>query len=430
LGPKLYAMVGETFGNYRIARRLGSGAMGTVFLGEHERIARSAAIKFLAPEFATNAEILGRFFDEARATSVIHHPAIVEILDCGLHLDGQPYITMEYLAGETLADLLERAGAIPWPEACGMAAQIADGLAAAHRHRIVHRDVKPANIMCLADPEGPTAAAPVSVIIKVLDFGVAKLLQDTQSGARTHPGKLLGTPEYMAPEQCGGEGTVDARTDIYALGCVLYEMVSGNPPFPADNLSDLIVAHRWREPPDAGSAADVPRALDRLIARMLAKRQGDRPATMESVARALRDVLARPDDVAGEAAPTMTKVAATRPGRPELSRAALGKRRLARGRSLTIVLATAGLAAATSLVVHVAHRRPKREAVVAAAPRVVIRPPVSATPPASTREPSPPRAVTSAPTAAAPVLRRHARESTHGRASHPANVDTDGIVDL
>ena len=243
-------MIGETFGNYRIVRRLGSGAMGTVFLGEHERIARSAAIKVLAPEFAVNPELLGRFVDEARATSLIHHPAIVEILDCGVHPGGQPYITMEYLEGETLAAILERAGAIPWSEACVWAAQIADGLGAAHRHRIVHRDVKPANVMRLADREAAPGALPAP-LIKVLDFGVAKLLHDSQSGARTHPGKLLGTPEYMAPEQCGGEGAIDARTDIYALGCVLYELVSGNPPFPVDNLNDLIVAHRWREPPAA-----------------------------------------------------------------------------------------------------------------------------------------------------------------------------------
>jgi serine/threonine-protein kinase len=244
-------MIGETFGNYRIVRRLGSGAMGTVFLGEHERIVRAAAIKVLAPEFATNAEILGRFFDEARATSLIRHPAIVEILDCGVHSDGQPYITMEYLEGETVADLLERVGAVAWPEACSIAAQIADGLGAAHRHRIVHRDVKPANVMRLGDPQGLPNVAP-SPVIKVLDFGVAKLLHESRSGARTHPGKLLGTPEYMAPEQCGGEGTIDARTDIYALGCVLYEMVSGNPPFPVDTLNDLIVAHRCAH---AGQAA-------------------------------------------------------------------------------------------------------------------------------------------------------------------------------
>src|SRR6185437_9807434 len=360
-------MVGETFGNFRIVRRLGSGAMGTVFLAEHERIARSAAIKVLAPEFAPNAELLGRFFDEARATSLIHHPAIVEVLDCGVHPGGQPYITMEYLAGQTLAELLEQVGAIPWPEACVMAAQIADGLGAAHRHRIVHRDLKPANVMRLADAAAPPGEAPVPAI-KVLDFGVAKLLHDSQSGVRTHPGRLLGTPEYMAPEQCGGEGTIDARTDIYALGCVLYELVSGNPPFPVDNLNDLIVAHRWREPPAAASEADVPLAVDRLIARMLAKRQDDRPPNMESVARALHDLLARPDEVTVESPPAPT----TRPGRPEVPAPPPGDSRPARGRWLTAVLAAVGLAAATGLVVRAAHHGPTRQAPIVAAPRAIV----------------------------------------------------------
>jgi serine/threonine-protein kinase len=351
---------------------------------------------------------------------------------------------MEYLEGETLAELLEREGAVPWRQACEMASQIADGLGAAHRHRIVHRDVKPANVMRLDAPEAPgVASAPV---IKVLDFGVAKLLQESQLGARTHPGKLLGTPEYMAPEQCGGEGTVDARTDIYALGCVLYEMVSGNPPFPVETLNDLIVAHRWREPPAAASAADVPLALDRLIARMLAKRQEDRPPNMDGVARALRDVLGRPDEITVAAAPTVSKAATTRLGRPEASTRALGKSGPARapGRSLIVALAAAGLATAGSLGVRAVHSGPPRQAVIIDASRVMIRPPappepatqaepavaavaVAATAPPSTHA----RAVTSGPSPpAAPAIPRRARESGRARASHPMKVDADGIVNL
>ena len=440
-------MLGETFGNYRIVRRLGSGAMGTVFLGEHDRIARSAAIKVLIPGFATNSEILGRFFDEARATSLIRHPAIVEILDCGVHPSGQPYITMEYVEGVTLADCLDRSGAIPWPEACAIAAQIADGLGAAHRHRIVHRDVKPANVMRLADPEAAAGFAPAPRI-KVLDFGVAKLLRDSQSGARTHPGKLLGTPEYMAPEQCGGEGTIDARTDIYALGCVLYEMISGSPPFPVDNLNDLIVAHRWREPPAAASAAEIPVGLDRLIARMLAKRQHDRPPHMLDVARALRHVIERPDDLPAELAPAARRAATTRAGRPGASARTPGESRPARRRALVIAVAAVGLATATGLVVRVARHGPGPEATIVAAPRPFVRPMLSeAAPPpepapgtATTPAPRPATAATSetpAPTvtpapppAATPALRRRAREPARPRASHPTSVDADGIVNL
>ena len=244
-------MLGDTFGNYRLVARLGSGAMGTVFLGEHERIARRAAIKVLASHFAENVEILRRFFDEARATSLIHHPAIVDVVDCGVHPDGQrPYIVMEYLAGETLAARLERTGPLAWSDACAVARQIAGGLAAAHHRRIIHRDVKPANIMWLRPPEAP-APEPARPTIKLLDFGVAKLLHDTQSKARTQPGQLLGTPEYMAPEQSSGEEPIDERTDVYALGCVLFEMVCGRPPFVCKSLGEIVLAHRWSAAPPA-----------------------------------------------------------------------------------------------------------------------------------------------------------------------------------
>jgi len=287
-------MIGETFVNYKIVSRLGSGAMGIVFLGEHERIARRAAIKILAPEFAENAEILERFFTEARATSLIRHPAIVEVLDCGVLPGGrQPYIVMEYLHGETLAAHLERTGVLPWPRACATVRQLAEGLGAAHRHGIVHRDVKPANIMLIADPATPAAPA---TQVKLLDFGVAKLLHDTPFVARPVPGKLLGTPRYMAPEQYGGEEGIDARTDIYALGCVLFEMICGQPPFLDPSLSQLIHAHRWRNAPSASSYVALPSSLDRLIDSMLAKRPANRPADMAEVAEALRVLLERGED--------------------------------------------------------------------------------------------------------------------------------------
>ena len=456
-------MIGEAFGNYRIVRHLGSGAMGTVFFGEHERIARCAAIKVLAPEFASNAEILGRFFDEARATSLIHHPAIVEILDCGIHPDGQrPYIAMEYLAGETLASSLEREGTLPWPEACAIAAQIADGLGAAHRHRIVHRDVKPANLMRIPDPGRPPGAATLA-FVKVLDFGVAKLLQDTQSGARTHPGKLLGTPEYMAPEQCGAEGTVDARTDIYALGCVLFEMVVGEPPFPVANLDELIVAHRWREPPATSSRADVPAVLSGLIARMLSKRQQDRPAGMSSVASALRDLLARPANAPGPRPPEgagVTRLGRTAPtiaharGPDQVptgarkSPAGVGEiRPPARRRSLARVVAAGGvaIAAASAVVIFLSHRGPRTDSATVASQHAVAarssaptQPPLPVTAVANPTTPlastpvARPDAVSGPPEppAVVPATERRARSARRARSNHPPEPDADGIVHL
>jgi serine/threonine-protein kinase len=309
-------MIGETCGNYRIVSRLGSGAMGTVFLAEHSRIERRAAIKVLSRELAGSPELLRRFFNEARATSSIRHPGIVEVLDCGVHESGQPYIVMEYLEGQTLEAQLARAGRARWDRASATAARIAAALAAAHRRGIIHRDVKPANVFLVADA-GPEAA------VKVLDFGVAKLLSDSQSTLRTHPGKLLGTPEYMAPEQCGGEGAIDERTDVYALGCLLYEMVCGRPPFSGEKISDLIVAHRSVLPPAASAEVPgLPTELDELIGSMLSKRPAERPRTMDEVAQALRRLA---EYAAAELSPrtTLARPAPPRPGSP-LRWAALG----------------------------------------------------------------------------------------------------------
>ena len=416
-------MIGETFGNYRLVRRIGSGTMGTVFLGEHERIARRAAIKVLAPELVVAADILDRFFDEARATSLIRHPAIVEVLDCGIHPDGRrPYIAMEYLEGDTLADHLGRC-ALGWREACAIARQIADGLAAAHSRGIVHRDVKPANVMLLGSaPAAGVAAAPRAV--KLLDFGVAKLLRDAQSKARTCPGGLLGTPEYMAPEQCGGSGAIDGRTDIYALGCVLFEMICGRLPFEGEMMGELILAHRWRVAPPASTLADVPRALDSLIARMLAKHPQDRPPDMPHVAHALADLLA----------PTASTAIVTRPD-PGGGDASRTRRSSGRRRSGAVFAAMAGLTAVIAIGAHLA--RAGRGAGNGNAPTPAgppAEPAWAAAPPSRPAIPAPPPPVTVAPQrpshAAAPSPRTSRPAARRARAAPGPDIDTDGIVHL
>jgi len=448
-------MIGETFGNYRIVSLLGSGAMGTVFLGEHERIARRAAIKILAAELTKRGEILRRFFNEALATSLIRHPAIVEVFDCGIHPDGtRPYIAMEYLPGETLARYIETRGRVSWQEACATAQQIAAGLGAAHCHGIVHRDVKPANVMLVPDAGRPTdtsqAVAPLAGV-KVLDFGVAKLLHEAQSQARTLPGKLLGTPEYMAPEQCGGEGTVDRRTDVYALGCVLFEMVSGRPPFVAEAFSDLLLSHLWRRPPAASSHAEIPSSLDRLIARMLAKRPEDRPPDMDVVVAALRGVL--------EGASDGAEVSQSAPEAPQGS--GLGRRRPAR-RPLVVA---AGILAAVTASVGVARGLNGRNvgavfsttlprpaaapstsaSLIAAPPPRAAAPTVStfAQPPLASELGQPPPASAFLPPVAAarsrpalppprvrPARDRRASATRRVSAGRVPEIDADGIVDL
>lgn len=412
-------MIGETFGNYRLVRQLGSGTMGTVFLGEHERIARRAAVKILAPELAVAPDLLGRFFEEARATSLIQHPAIVEVLDCGVHADGRrPYIAMEYLEGETLAAQLGRCGRLDWRDACGIARQIAQALGAAHRHGIVHRDVKPANVMRLG-PDAPPPAGAAPRAIKLLDFGIAKLLYDAKSKARTSPGGLLGTPEYMAPEQCGGKGSIDGRADVYALGCVLFEMVCGRLPFQDEMIGDLLSAHRWRQAPPASAFAEVPRALDRLIAGMLAKHPQDRPPDMPHVADALAEVLA-PSAATAIVPRSDARTAATR-------------RRQGSGRARAAVVIGAIAAALIAIGAQVGRAgRAKRQtapapvvsghvwAVGAPAPQ-----PVSPAPHLTPEPDRPvPRAVPSARSSGrAPVARRP-------RSPRRPDIDTDGIVHL
>jgi len=276
-------MVGERFGSFKAVARLGTGSMGEVFLAEHQRIERRAAIKVLAAEQCRDADVVRRLFIEARAMSLVHHPGIVEVYDCDVHRNGRPYIVMEYVQGETLTRRLERAGALPWPSACRVARLVAEAVAAAHAKKIIHRDLKPGNVLLLSGAEqpGPTE-------VKVLDFGIAKLLGgDITGGPSTVRGSILGTPEYMSPEQCTG-ATVDHRSDIYALGCVLFEMIAGTTPFVGERVNDILTAHKFHPPPElAASTPEAPAWLDRLVRRMLAKLPDDRPQSTAEVAEAL-----------------------------------------------------------------------------------------------------------------------------------------------
>ncbi|HEY8924536.1 MAG TPA: protein kinase [Polyangia bacterium] len=276
---------GQQIGGYTVLRQLGRGGMGEVYLAQHRRVARRAAIKVLVPELSQNAVVLERFFNEARAASLIRHPGIVEIIDCDLHL-GQAYIIMEFLEGESFGGYLYRTGPLDGDLSFfyGVSAAVASAVGAAHALNIVHRDLKPDNIF-LHLP-GPPAAGPV---VKILDFGIAKLAQQDGAPSQTGTGVLLGTPAYMSPEQCKGAGRVDNRSDIYSLGCILYEALSGGPPFVREGFGELIVAHVSEPPPPlAERVSGVAPDLESLIQRMLAKAPEQRPQTMEDVVVALR----------------------------------------------------------------------------------------------------------------------------------------------
>ena len=276
--------VGQQIGGYTVVQRLGQGGMGEVYLAQHRRVARRAAIKVLIPELSKNASIMERFFTEARATSLIRHPGIVEVIDCDVQ-DGQAYIVMELLEGESLNDYVRRVGGLMGdvPLILGVGIEVAGAVGAAHALGIIHRDLKPDNVYMHLP-----AAADSLTMIKVLDFGIAKLAQQGVT-SQTSTGVLMGTPSYMSPEQCRGAGRVDARSDVYSLGCILYETVCGMPPFVREGMGDLIVAHVSEAPvPLVKLVRGLPAEIDAVIQRMLAKNPDERPQTMEEVARDLR----------------------------------------------------------------------------------------------------------------------------------------------
>jgi serine/threonine-protein kinase len=289
-------MIGELLGSYRIIKLLGAGAMGQVYLAEHRHLKRQAALKVLARELVDRPDLLERFFLEARATSAIAHPGIVQIFDCEIDNTGRPYIVMELLTGETLAATIARLGALAPVSAARLTRSLADALEAAHSKGIVHRDLKPENIF--VQPEPPDT-------IKLVDFGIAKLAGEFQAQQmhKTRSGSVMGTPLYMSPEQCRDSANIDFRTDIYSLGCVFFEMLTGRPPFVRDNFGDLLVAHITEAPPDARTfAPSVPAALAELLGELLRKDPSERPASARQVAERLQTYVARMTTVPGAAA--------------------------------------------------------------------------------------------------------------------------------
>jgi tRNA A-37 threonylcarbamoyl transferase component Bud32 len=267
-------VIGRSLGSYRIISLLGEGGMGAVYLAEHPIIHKQAAIKVLRPECSGNAEMLERFFNEARATARLDHPAFVEIFDCGVEA-GNAFIVMEYVRGESLGARLARVQRFSVPVAIDLGRQIAHAVALAHAGGIVHRDLKPDNIIVAAgDPEQ----------LKILDFGIAKLSTQAWEKVRTRTGIMMGTPAYMSPEQCRGIATVDERTDIYSLGCILHALLVGHPPFAAMSDAELVALQLYQPVTSLRSHdPNIPGELDALVRRTLAKQPEDRPGSMAEV---------------------------------------------------------------------------------------------------------------------------------------------------
>ena len=276
--------VGHTVGNYRITAMLGQGGMGTVFLAEHPVIGSKVALKAIHPEFAGSAEVFARFVNEAKAVNQIGHDHIIDITDFGTAPTGDYYFMMEYLEGETLSGAIKRDGPFPPARALNIAAQIADALDASHGHGVIHRDLKPENVF-LIERDG------VQDFVKVLDFGLAKLTNpDDLATYESRVGAVMGTPFYMSPEQCEGRPNIDHRADVYALGVLLFEMVTGMVPFGGEGFGAIIVKHVTVPPPAARSIVpDLPASMDSILFRSLAKEPGQRFQTMAEFREALLD---------------------------------------------------------------------------------------------------------------------------------------------
>ena len=271
-------------GAYAIERELGRGGMGAIYLGVHQTLGKRAAIKVLLPELSRRDDLIARFWAEARAVTAIKHASIVDVYDYGVTPDGRTFIVMEYLEGETLGARLKARGMLPVPQAVAIARQIANALGAAHAVGVVHRDLKPDNVFLVPDPEVTGGER-----VKLLDFGVAKLAVTDEDGtAKTITGTLLGTPHYMSPEQCEGARAVDHRSDLYSLGCTLFQMVSGRLPFESPGIGGLIGMHLHVPPPKLRDRAGyASKELEAIVARLLEKNPEARFSSGAELAAAL-----------------------------------------------------------------------------------------------------------------------------------------------
>ena len=295
-------MIGQKLGSFRIEAKIGSGAMGAVYKAVQEPKNRPAAIKVITGEQSAKSKATERFKRESDILQQFRHPNIVRFLAVG-RSQGTLYFAMEYVAGGTLEDLLEKRGALPWQEAVDLGIQLCDALHYAHEHGVVHRDLKPSNLMITEQGQ-----------LKLTDFGIAK---DLDATALTATGRTLGTAAYMAPEQIRGAPEVSHKTDLYALGCVLYQMLTGEPPFVGKSAMVLMHNHLTAAAPrPSAKSPQVPRALDDLVVHLMAKEPPQRPWD----AAAVRQVLVELRDKARAGKPILmvfdTPARPARPGAP------------------------------------------------------------------------------------------------------------------
>jgi eukaryotic-like serine/threonine-protein kinase len=270
---------------YRLAERIGGGGMGDVFRAEHVLAGRAVAIKFLHPELADNSDLSHRFFQEAQAVNRIRHPNIVDVIDAGVGELG-PYIVMEHLDGESLGMALARFGRLDMDATVGVAIPVLEALDATHRAGIIHRDLKPENIFIAFDPNRGSA------VVRLLDFGIAKVLDSDGPSPRTRTGVVFGTPDYLSPEQATGDSLLDGRSDLFSLGVLIYEVLTGTRPFRAPTAVATAFRVVHAEVPTLASAGiTVDPKLEAIVQRLLQKDPSKRFPTAGDVVRELERVV-------------------------------------------------------------------------------------------------------------------------------------------
>ncbi len=385
---------------YRILSKIASGAMGVVYKGERVQLGRPVAVKFLHPWIAAQKAFLSRFENEAKAMSRLAHPNCVSVIDFGV--EGSPYLVMDFVTGRTLREAM-LAGPLPTERVFKIAQQLLAGLAHAHAQGIVHRDLKPENLILSGE-------AGIEEHLRILDFGLAKL----RDGPAMTAGFAVGTPSYMSPEQSGGAGTVDARTDLYAVGVLLFEILAGRKPFLSDNVGELIFMHRESPPPllrEAAPAAGYSAALEAAIGRALAKLPEDRFQSAAEFAAAL----AATPDAQGSARPAAKPV----PARPVSAKTTVDtvsavRRRLgadappgpppaAPAPRRTAWMILGGLVLVALVALSIGRGLGRKVGIGAPAGGMASAPPASPPAPAASRAASTPAARATAPAAGAPA---------------------------
>jgi eukaryotic-like serine/threonine-protein kinase len=360
--PRIDPLLGQVLAErYRVTRKIGEGGMGSVYEAQHVVLNKSVAVKVLREKFLDRPTVAKRLVQEAQLASAIRHEHIIDITDSGATDDGRTFVVMELIEGPSLAELLRREGALTERRALAIARQVVSALGAAHARGIVHRDVKPENILLRADGD----------FVKVVDFGISKSVRPGEAdevGRLTSTGVVMGTPFYMSPEQARGDEDVDHRIDVYAVGVILYECLTGEVPFRGPNYLGILQRV-------ANDAATLPRALrpelsiseavERVTMKAMAKVRTERYATMEALGADIDRVLA------GE--PIDAPAAAARPRGRRFAAVAIGA---------ALVLAS-GAAAAIAFVVGRHGPRPNAPAASAAPAPVRVKPPEPATPPAA-----------------------------------------------